>query len=428
MGPMRRATRQMMAGAALALLALGCGAAQHGDAPTGTPLEQARQIRDRGDLPGAEARFLVLAQGGDILAEMEYCETLLMRGQHAKAAARLQGPYDKQPDSAELASLMARALDGAGLHDDAVTAYVRRLRLMPHDNQAALRLAELLIARGEAAMACEVAAAALKSSPDHAQLHTVHAKALLARGRLPLALAAAERATALAPMDAQAWVQLAQVHLLYGELEKAQTALEHCLKIDSQHADALRDLGIVALELGDAGKAVLLLQRAVSVAPESAVSWTALGLARQRSKNLIGALAALEQALRLQPMAVQIYVSLADVYMDMGMPRRAQSEARRGRERLGSQASAELRNRVEKLLLRSIVVSVLADALCRGSRDGSAIQAAAEKEARDDGIEGLISEIAATGADATDHVRAAQARCAPQAPATPPQNPAPSAP
>ncbi len=410
--------RQALASAlGLTLVATaGCSAPQQPTAYRLSELEQARQHRDRGDLQLAEARFAELAAGGDDLAQLEYAETLMLRGKHAQAAALLRPRYDRQLDSAEVAGAMARALDGAGQLDDAATAYVRRLKLRPDDSQAALRLTELLVGRGDAALGCEVALAALKTAPDHPQLHVALAKAYLARGRVPLALQAAERATVLAPKDTQAWLSLAQVHLLAGELEKAQQALEHCLSLDGQHADALRDLGITLLELGDIAKALTTLRKAVQVAPDSAVAWTALGLARQRGQDLVGAMAALEQAQRLQPKAAQIYISLADVALDLGMPRRGQSEARRARERLGSQAPAELRSRVEKLLLRCIVVSVLADALCRSSRDGAAIQQAAEREARDDGLEALVPEIAATGAQATGHVRAAQARCAPAKP------------
>lgn len=411
--PAWRSLREQLAAAGLALAALTCSAPQQEVTYRVTALEQARQERDRGDLQRAEAGFAQLAASGDELAQLEYAETLMLRGKHAQAAAVLRSRYDRQLDSAEVAAAMARALDGAGQLDEAATAYVRRLKLVPGDSQAALRLTELLVGRGDAALACEVALAALKTAPDHPQLHVALARAYLARGRVPLALQAAERAAVLAPKDTQAWLQLAQVHLLAGELEKAQQALEQCLKLDSQHADALRDLGITLLELGDTAKALTVLRQAVQVAPDSPVAWTALGLARQRGKDLVGAMAALEHAQRLQPRAAQIYISLAAVALDLGMPRRGQSEARRARERLGSQAPAELRSRVEKLLLRCIVVSVLADALCRGSRDGAAIQQAVEREVRDDGLESLIGEIAATGGQATAHVRAAQARCAP---------------
>lgn len=400
--------------ASLALLTLAsCSAPPQQATYRLTDLEQARQERERGDLQQAEASFAKLAEKGDELAQLEYAETLILRGKHAQAAALLRPRYDKQADSAEVAGVMARALDGGGQPDEAIAAYVRRLKLVPGDSQAALRLTELLVGRGDAALGCEVAQAGLKTAPDHPQLHVALAKAYLARGRVPLALQAAERATVLAPKDTQTWLQLAQVHLMAGELEKAQQALEQCLKLDSQHADALRDLGIALLELGDAAKALPVLRQAVRVAPDSPVAWTALGLARQRQGDLIGAMAALEQAQRLQPNAAQIYISLADVALDLGMPRRAQSEVRRARERLGSQAQPELRSRVERLLLRCIVVSVLADALCRGTRDGAAIQQAAEQEVRDDGLEALAGEIAASGAAATAHIRAAQARCSP---------------
>ncbi len=402
-------------------LLVGCGAAQVAG-PAKTPLEDAIADREAGRLPQAEAKLQELAEQGDERARLEWFETLLLRGKHAQAVERMKPMFEQHREDPRWILLLARAHDGAGNADEAIALYSRLLQMTPSDTALALRLAELMVSRGDVVSAGTVAEAALQREPDHVGLLIAYSRALLGRGRLPQALANAQRATVLAPADPQAWYQLAQVQMLLGELDKARDALQQAVKIDPNFGDALRDLGIVLMELGDTPKAVQVLRQATQVSPDSAVVWTALGMARHRDKDLVGAIAALETALRLRPQAVQAYVSLAEVTLDNGQPRRALTEARKARDRLGSQANAEVRARVEALLLRAIVVANLADALCRGQSDPELVQAEITKELKDEGLERLTKDVTKVAADATQHIRAAQARCAAPA-AKPAANP-----
>jgi Flp pilus assembly protein TadD len=403
---------QHLAGSAVCAVLIAACSGPQAAGPAKTPFEQALADRDGGRLPEAEAKLEALADGGDERARVEWIETLLLRGKHAQAVERLKPMFEAHREDPRWILLLARAHDGAGNADEAIALYGRLLQHNPSDGPIALRLADLMVSRGDVVGACTVAEAALQREPDNVALLVTFSRALLGRGRLPQALAQAQRATTLAPSDPQAWFQLAQVQMMAGDLDKARDSLELSVKFDAQFGDALRDLGIVLLELGDTKKAVQVLRHASQVAPDSGVVWTALGIARHRDKDLVGAIAALETALRLQPQAVQAYVSLAEVSLDNGQPRRAQTEARKGRDRLGSQATADVRARVEGLLLRAVVVANLADALCRNRKDADAVQSEITKELKDDGLERLGPEAAKVGADATAQIRAAQARCA----------------
>lgn len=397
--------------ALLVSVAAACAGPQVAPEAKKTPLEQAVALRDAGKLQEAEDRLAALVQAGDQRAELELAETLMLRGKHAKAVELLKERWKIAGDDPELVGIMARALDGAGKPDEAAPVYAKRLQLAPKDVAAALRLTDLLIGRGDLVGACVVVEAALRQFPGHAGLHAAYSRALLGRGRMPQALEHAKLACQYAPEDASTWLQLAQVQILSGELEAGRGSLDRCLKIDPQNAEALRDQGIVMLELGDSKQAVALLKRATQVAPDSAAAWTALGVARHRQGDLVGAMAALEQAGRLQPHAPQIFANLAEVALDDGFPRRAVTEARKARDRLGSTASAELRQRVERLHAKAVVVALLADALCRGDKDGAALQKAAENELHDGGLDAYLPEIPQIGADATGQVKAAAARC-----------------
>lgn len=388
-----------------------CSGASTQSTTAKTPLEQAIALRDSGKLADAEAQLAVLAEAGDAAAQLELAETLMLSGKHAKAAALLKDRWKINPNDAVLADIMARALDGAGEPDEAAPVYAKRLQLHPNDLAAALRLADLLVGRGDLVGACMIAEEALRQHPGHAGLHTVLSRALVGRGRLPQALEHAKLATNYAPDDPQSWLQLAQVQILTGDLEAGKASLERCVKIDPQNIDALRDLGVVMLEVGDVKQAVALLKRATQVAPDSAAAWTALGVARHRAGDLVGATAALEHAARKQPHAAVIYANLAEVALDDGFPRRAVTESRKARDRLGSTASANFRKRIEKLHVRAVVVSLVADALCRGDKDSEALQKTAEHELHDAGLQAYLGDIVAVGADATVQIRAAQSRC-----------------
>ncbi len=414
-------------GACVALVALlvACSGPHVAPEPERTPLQQAVALRETGRLDEAEKRLQALAVEGDARAELELAETLMLRGKHAQAVALLKERYKINQDDADLAGIVARALDGAGKPDEAAPAYVKRLQLHPRDVPAALRLAELLVGRGDLVGACMVAEAALRMEPNHPGLHTALSRALLGRGRVPQALEHAKQAAQLAPEDASSWLQMAQVQILAGDLEAAKEALQKCLKIDSQHAEALRDLGVLMLELGDTKEAVALLKRATQVVPDSAVAWTALGVARHRQGDLVGAMASLEHACRLNPHAPAIYANLAEVALDDGFPRRAVTEARKARDHLGASATADLRQRIERLHTRAVVVALLADALCRNDKDGAALQQTAERELHDAGLDAYLPEIPKVGDQATVAVRAAHARCRSAAPPSDPRPPSP---
>ncbi len=403
--------------AAVAICLGGCTGAVVQRAAEPSPLARALALREAGRLDEACTQLEALAARGDRETLLQWAETLMLRGRHREAVQKLRRAWDEDPQSPPLVYTMARALDGAGLPEEAIVAYARHLKTSPRDSAMALRLTELLIGQGDAAGASAVAEAALQIAPEHAGLHVALARALLVRGRLPAARSHAEQATRLAATDPQAWWQLAQVHMMDGELEKARDVLEKVLAVEPMHADAMRDLGVLWVELGDAARGAGLLERSKAIAADNPNTWLALGVARHRLRELDKAMAALEQAQQLAPKAAQVYVAMADVALDQGLPRRAQLEARRARERLGRDQAADLRGRVEQQLLRSVVVAVMADALCRGTRDEAQVQAAMASALRDEGLEQFGGQAVQVAANATPVIRAAQARCQPPKPA-----------
>jgi len=395
---------------------LGCSGAQETVA-AGTPLERAIALREQGRLVDAERELMILSDRGDLAAQIALAETLLLRGRHAEAAALLQPRLDANPGDAEVAGLLARAYDGAGAMDLAIAAYARRLTLRPGDAAAAVRMAELLIQRKDFVNAGNVAEAGLKLNPDHSLLHVQSARALLKRGRVPQALAAAHQATRLGGQSSEAWLVLGEVLVVAGELDMAEVAFGKCLALDPQHPEALRELGVVLTEKGEAVKAIAILRRALAVAPESVQAWHAMALARHRAHDYDAALAALEQATRIRPGLPQLHVALAEVALDHGQPRRAVAEAARALVLLqNANADAKMRTPVADLAIRAAVVAGLADHLCRRLRDAKALQLDIDRDLAAHGLSVTPDDAARIGASATDHIKAAQARCSSKGP------------
>lgn len=396
---------------AAVLLVVACGAAPVA-APSGSALDRALVLRDDGRLPEAEQALRVLADAGDEAAVHALADTLMLRGRHAEAVVLLKPRLAARPQDAEVAGLLARALDGAGQPEAALAAYARRLALVPDDAQSAYRMADLLLARKDYVNAGAVAQAALKTHPEHALLQVQLARSLLARGRLPTALESALKATRLAPQSPEAWLVLAQVLTHQGELDMAEIAYGKCLQLDPQHPEALVDLGAMLVDKGETTKALAVLKRAVQVAPDSVLAWLAIATARHREKDLDGAIGALEEAGRIQPHAPQILRTLAQVALDHGLPRRALAASARARDLLqrgrGDAAAIE---EMEDLMVRAIVVLALADHLCRRSHDAQALQLEIDREINGHDLQSPRDRTAGIAAAAADHVRAAQARC-----------------
>lgn len=400
---------------ALLVLALCLGVACSG--PTAetrhqTPLEAALALRDEGRLPEAENALKPLAIAGNPAATLALAETMMLRGRHKEALALLQPRMHAEPQNAEVAELLARALDGAGLRDEAVTSYARRLTLVPGDTAAAVRMAELLMARRDYVNADAVAAAGLKLHPDHAGLHVQHARALLARGRVPQALEGAHRATQLAPQGSEGWLTLGRVLTVAGELDMADSAYSRCLAIDPQHPEALRESGALLIEKGDGQKALAVLRRAIQVSPESAEAWNTLAAARQHEHDLTGATAALEQAMRLQPTTPQLFLNLAEVTLEDGQPRRALAEAAKARRLLiDNKGDPAVLAAAQETMIRAIAVHALAESLCHHVKDPKLLQRDVDRDLAANELQASAEEVARLGSLAQSSVHAAVARC-----------------
>jgi Flp pilus assembly protein TadD len=384
-----------------------------------TPLEHALELRDRGQLPEAEAELRVLVGRGEEGALSALGETLMLRGHHAEAVELLKPALQTQPDDPGLALALARAADGCGRVDDAVAAYARRLTLRPDDADAAARMTELLLLRGDAAHASQVAHAGLKSHPEHAGLLVQSARALLARGRPAQALDDARKATAIAAQMPDAWMVLGEVQLTLGVLDEADKAFRQTLTLAGDDATVLRHLGMVQLERGELQAAQDSLLRARKLSPDDPQVWLTIAAVRQRARDAAGAVTALQETLRLQPKWVSAHRFYAEVLLDDGWPAQARTEATAALELARGQKQGGDPAACEEVLARTIVAQVLTEAMCARQPHAADLDGAVLTTLQAAGIRWSQGQVVQAGAAVAAQVKAAAARCAKPAGGTP---------
>ena len=404
------APRTIVAAAAL-MLTFGCGASQQVAKPS-SPLAAAKKARDDGQLQDAERHARAAAKSGDQEATMLLAEVLVLRGQHREAAALLAPLFLKHRENAKAALLLARAHDGAGNGDKAIAAYARRLRLVPTDKPAALRLAELLLARGDHLHASRVAKAMRKQSPNDPVVLTLLSRSELARGMLAAALKSATIATENGQRLSAPWLQLARVHVAMGEHRLAIEAYRRCLGNDAQHSDALLGLGGLLVEQREYQQAATVLSRAVKVRPDDVRGWNALAAVHNRLGQHDQAVAAMRKAHELRPRHPLVLRNLVEVLLDAGQPNEAVALAEQLAEIMRADGVSETaRAGLRRSLVRSIVVAAVAQQLCRGANSADDVARQAIDQLRSHGLTATRPQVTRFAADAVPQAKAALRNC-----------------
>lgn len=401
---------RQLAAMALAMALVACGGAQPKPAPM-TPRAQILQAMKLGDLAHAETMARALAKSGEPRHDLLLDEVLLRRGKHAEAARRLEPRYRKHPQNADLAGLYARALDALGRRAKAVVAYARRLRLVPTDPRAALRMGTLLLAQGDALHASQIAAAGSRSHPRHAGLRVLNARALLRRGRLAGAQKAANAALQIKPEQVAGWLVLARIQIGLGERTEAERSVQRGLTYDRQRVDALRLLASLRAARGAPNLAVITLKRALAVQPDNPTLLNAIATQRFRLGQTSLAIAALRKAIEIAPKQLVLRRNLAELLLASSRIQEA-AQVARGAAALAREAEAlakNVRTAVEETLARTICAEVLFTQICKGVRDGQRVGAAVHLAFAHENIP--TANIDALAAEVAPYVKRATAQC-----------------
>lgn len=297
-------------------------------------LELADAMAAGGDREGALAEIerAVQMEPGNAWAQQRLGQILISVGRYEDAAAALRCALDLAPLSGNwsLESDLGRALEGEGKLDEAYEQYRKALSLAP--DEASLHVAAGAVLRkrlfaeraldrdtGDVASAEDFRKAdehlrqALRLHPELASAHAELGLLLGYAGNQEAALEHHLQAAALAPSEVEYHLYAIDAHLRLGQ---SREALGLCLNLRERgHADArlLLRLGIAYQELGDWAAALSAYEEAVRLAPYVAEHQYRCGVARL-VLGREGAIACLEEALKLDPGHGEWHYSLGQAY------------------------------------------------------------------------------------------------------------------
>lgn len=103
------------------------------------------------------------------------------------------------------------------------------------------------------------------------------------------------------PTDFIAWAKLGSLYAERNQLAEAEAAFKHCLSVRKDYVPAMLNIGILRAVQGQYEGAVEIFEHAVASDPTSARSYRLLGEAYFQVKRGSDGLAALDEALRIDP-------------------------------------------------------------------------------------------------------------------------------
>jgi tetratricopeptide (TPR) repeat protein len=232
------------------------------------------------------------------------------------------------------------AAASVGAQTSPVEALREAAKLGPLERDAALRLAALELAQGNA----EAAAIQLRSVIE--RFDSVHARFELARlearrGDNSQALAYLGEALKIAPNSEDLLSAYARVALAVDAPVTAIETLEALTRMHPSSADYFYLLGVAKFEIAESNGAVEALGRALELEPDNSRALIARGLVFNFLKRYPDSQASLQRSLQLMPGNVDALIALAEAEVGLGDLAAAERSVQRALE-LAPEAPAAL--------------------------------------------------------------------------------------
>jgi cellulose synthase operon protein C len=210
-------------------------------------------------------------------------------GEREKAKPFFEYFQQVQPGS-PVSKLLASIYLAEGNNDRAIDTLDRYVRAAPKDTQALTLLASARMAKGQDAVAASLMQEALRSN-DAPELRTAYGLSLIGTG----------------------------------QTANAQAQLEAAYKADPGQTQAAVALVGLYLRSNQSAKALAVAKALVARQPANPGIQNLLGMAKARNRDVAGARAAFEQAIKLNPALLPASLNLARLEMNAGNLDRAQS-------------------------------------------------------------------------------------------------------
>jgi len=236
-------------------------------------LTKAKDCHQKGDLSKAEIAYKkVLEQ------EPENAEALALLGvlycQSEKfddGVSYLRNAARCDPESQTTYYNLGKALDGAGLLEDALTAYQEAVKIKDNYADAWNNIGDCLTRLGRVEDSVEAYQKALEINPS-SHLYFNLGNALLEKGDLVQASERYQKALALKPEFAEAALNLAIALKRQGDLTAAKSWCGQALSIQPDYVKGLNEMAILCNQSGGTEEAIELYKRVLSLEPDNSIA------------------------------------------------------------------------------------------------------------------------------------------------------------
>jgi predicted O-linked N-acetylglucosamine transferase (SPINDLY family) len=188
-------------------------------------------------------------------------------------------------------------LQSTGRFDEAIDAFQTACAIEPRNAMVSSNLGSALFKAGRFEAAISACSTAVRLDPTSAEARNHLGLALQGAGRAVEAAAAHRDAVRLAPKNADFHFHLGNALRAQGDFDAAIGVYETVLRLQPEHAEAHNSYGIA---LQKAGR-IACFSRATSLQPHSVSAWCNYGGALQAKDRFDEAIAACQEALRIDP-------------------------------------------------------------------------------------------------------------------------------
>jgi tetratricopeptide (TPR) repeat protein len=157
-------------------------------------------------------------------------------------------------------------------------------------------------------------------------------EALDGLARTPEAITEFEAALKIAQREPEVNFGLGYLHWKLSQFDEAARYFHDELAIDPNHPQALAYLGDIAMKNNEPEKALPLLQKVVKQRDDIRIAYVDLGAILTQKKRYPEALAALKQAVKLDPSQPDAHFRLGKLHQTMGNMNAAEQEFTKVRE------------------------------------------------------------------------------------------------
>ncbi len=255
---------------------------------------------------------------GNSVAQNNFGDALLQRGDVDEAMAHFQKALQLNPDYPEARNNLGNALLRKGAVNEAIVQLQKALQLKPHYAKAHGNLGNALLQAGRVDEAVIQFQTALQINPDGADDHNNLGNALLEQDRVDEAITQFQKALQLKPSLADAHNNLGNALLKQGKVDEAIAQFQTALKIKPRYAEACYDLGNALFQNGDLDSAILQYEQALQINPDYAKAHNNLGFALLQKGRVDEAITHDQRALQINPDFADAHNNLANALLQKG--------------------------------------------------------------------------------------------------------------